>query len=155
MYWRLDFDIVRAGNNLVREYNDPPLSPSSKYHDKVYEIRRPNDRSRHRHWEISTTRFRHETYALIPGSNDGTMDEYGVGDLWVLKYNPGELDDGVAITGGSAAATMEHIDDFMKKRELVRDQDVVLWYAAHFKHDQNIPGHVNHVVGPDLVPLKW
>jgi Cu2+-containing amine oxidase len=154
VYWRLDFDIVAAGNNLVREYNNPPLFPASNYHDKIYEIRRPKDSSRRRHWEISTTRHDHEKYALISGSNDGTMDAYGVGDLWVLKYQPNELDDGFAATGGSAEETMEHIDKFING-ELVRDQDVVLWYAAHFKHDQSHEGGGNHVVGPDIIPLKW
>jgi len=154
VYWRLDFDILTAGNNLVREYNNPPLYPFSNYHDIVYEIRRPNDPSHHRHWEISTTRYDHERYALIPGSNDGTMDAYGVGDLWVLRYHPNELDDGVAITPGSGAETMEHIDKF-KNGELVRNQDVVLWYAAHFKHNQSHEGGGNHVVGPDIIPLKW
>jgi hypothetical protein len=154
VYWRLDFDILTAGNNLVREYNNPPLFPPSHYHDKVYEIRRPKDPSRHRHWEISTTRYNHETYALIPGSNDGTMDSYGVGDLWVLRYHPNELDDGVMLTGGSGTDTMEHIDKFING-ELVRDQDVVLWYAAHFKHNQSQEGEVNHVVGPNIIPLKW
>jgi hypothetical protein len=154
VYWRLDFDIVSAQSNLVREYNDPPIFPPSKYHDKVYEIRRPKDPKRRRHWEISTTRYNHETYALVPGSNDGVMDDFGVGDFWVLKYNPDEIDDGYAGVGGSASDTMEHIDKFING-ELVRDTDVVLWYAAHFKHDQSRAGGGLHVVGPDIIPLKW
>jgi len=82
------------------------------------------------------------------------MDSYGVGDLWVLRYHPNELDDGVMLTGGSGTDTMEHIDKFING-ELVRDQDVVLWYAAHFKHNQSQEGEVNHVVGPNIIPLKW
>src|SRR5215210_6319679 len=27
VYWRLDFDIVTAENNVVREFNSPPLFP--------------------------------------------------------------------------------------------------------------------------------
>jgi hypothetical protein len=49
---------------------------------------------------------------------------------------------------------MEHIDDFING-EPVRDTDVVLWYAAHFKHDQSHMGGESHVVGPDIRPLKW
>ena len=33
-YWRLDFDIRTAGNNIVREFNDPPLIGSSNWHAK-------------------------------------------------------------------------------------------------------------------------
>lgn len=32
--------------------------------------------------------------------------------------------------------------------------NVVVWYAGHFRHDQNAPEpHQGHVVGPDLVPV--
>ena len=72
----------------------------------------------------------------------------------MLKYNPDEIDDGYAGVGGSASDTMEHIDKFING-ELVRDTDVVLWYAAHFKHDQSRAGGGLHVVGPDIIPLKW
>jgi len=61
VYWRLDFDIVTAGNNLVREFNNPPIFPGQNYHDKVYEIKRPTDSSRNRHWE-----FRAEQVKLTP-----------------------------------------------------------------------------------------
>ena len=35
--------------------------------------------------------------------------------------------------------------------------DIVVWYGAHFTHDQageEAGGH-DHVVGPDLVPVGW
>ena len=152
VYWRLDFDIVTAGNNLVREFNNPPIIPPSNYHDKIYEIRRPKDPSHRRHWEISNMRTGN-AYSLIPGSNDGTSDSFGVGDLWVLRYHGNELDDGVAITTGSLAATRANIDQFVNG-EPVKDKDVVIWYGAHFKHDQSHGGG-DHIVGPDIKPVKW
>jgi hypothetical protein len=155
VYWRLDFDIGTAGNNIVREFNKPPIMGSSNYDYKLYEIKRPNDAYFHRHWEILNTRSE-KSYALIPGSNDGESDAYGVGDLWVLRYHADELDDGVpkSVVWGSAAETMAHIDKFING-ELVRDKDVVLWYAAHFKHDQNHGGGGGHIVGPTIRPLNW
>ncbi|KAH0564762.1 hypothetical protein GP486_001845 [Trichoglossum hirsutum] len=153
VYWRLDFDIVSAGNNLVREFNNPPIFPGTKYHDKVYEVKREKDPGCHRHWEISNTRWRGK-YALIPGPNDGVADEFGVGDMWVLKYHPGEIDDGVRFT--SAIDAKANIDKF-KNGEVVKDQDVVIWYAAHFKHNQSHeqgPEH-GHIVGPEIRPLQW
>ena len=156
VYWRLDFDIVTAGNNLVREFNNPPLIGSSNYHDKVYEIRRPKDASRHRHWEISNTRT-HDTYSLIPGSNDGTLDAFSVGDLWVLRWHPDELDDGETQLTGPPELIRANIDNLVDG-ELVKDKDVVVWYGAHFKHDQSHEGvvnHIDHIVGPDIRPVKW
>lgn len=43
VYWRPDFDIETAANNLVEEFNDPILVGNSNWHEKVYEIRRPTD----------------------------------------------------------------------------------------------------------------
>ncbi|KAH6871252.1 copper amine oxidase [Thelonectria olida] len=153
VYWRLDFDIGTPGNNLVREFNKPPLFGSSNYHDKTYEIRRPKDASHQRHWEISNTRTGN-AYSLIPGTNDGTSDSYGVGDIWVVRYHGNELDDGVSLVGGSASETKANIDMFLTG-ELVKDKDVVIWYGAHFKHDQAHEHGASHIVGPTIRPLRW
>lgn len=153
VYWRLDFDIESAGNNIVREFNKPPIFGTSNYHDKMYEIRRSKDSSRQRHWEITNTRTK-GTYSLTPSSNDRSSDAYGVEDLWVLRYRLNELDDGVALTTGSAAQTRAKIDKFVDG-EPVKDKDVVVWYGAHFKHDQSHSGGGSHVVGPDIRPLRW
>ena len=93
------------------------------------------DSSHERHWEISNLRTC-GTYSLIPGPKDGASDAFGVGDLWVLRYHPNELNDGVAITVGSADATRANIDKFLNGEPKV-DKDVVIWYGAHFEHDQN------------------
>jgi hypothetical protein len=153
VYWRLDFDIATPGNNIVREFNKPPIFGTSNYHDKVYEIQRPKDSSHSRHWEVSNLRTG-DSYGLFPGSNDGNADAFGVGDLWVLRYHPNELDDGVTAVYGTADQTKAHIVQFMNG-EPVTNQDVVLWYAAHFKHDQNHGEAGSHIVGPDIRPLTW
>ena len=147
VYWRFDFDIVSAGNNLVREFNNPPIGISN-YHEKVFEIKRPKDQSRHRRWEVSNMRSGH-TYSLTPGANDGSSSAFGVGDLWVLKYRGTELDD------YPHGTNKEDIDRFVNG-ELVKDTDVVLWYGAHFKHVEsyNLDGS-DHVVGPDIRPVSW
>jgi len=154
VYWRLDFDIKTARNNVVREYNNPPIFGNANYHDKAYEIRRLRDSRHRRHWEISNTRTK-DTYGLFPGPNDGISDSFGVGDLWVLQYHGDELDDGVSsLAGTSADDTIERIDKFING-EVVKDTDVVVWYGAHFKHDQGHEGGGSHVVGPDLIPIRW
>jgi hypothetical protein len=69
-YWRLDFDIRTAGNNRVREFNDPPLIGSSKWHDKHFEISRPRDPARKRKWRVENDATG-EGYEVIPGPTDG------------------------------------------------------------------------------------
>ncbi len=67
----------------------------------------------------------------------------------MLRYHPGEIDDGQGFTT-VPGLSMEHIDKFLTG-ETVLDQDVVLWYAAHFRHD---PAHaVGEWVGPELRPI--
>lgn len=157
-YWRLDFDIGAASPNLVEEFNDPPLSAGNHWHKKVHEIQRLRDSGHKRKWRVSHPPSG-AGYEILPGPHDGTADTYGVGDLWVLRYHgsgpppAGESDDGVNITTGAAPATMTHLDNF-KNGELVENQDVVIWYGAHFFHDAHHAGG-GHIVGPDLRPFHW
>lgn len=39
-------------------------------------------------------------YQIRPSAMDGTADNHGVADMWVLRYNGQEIDDGVSIVGG-------------------------------------------------------
>jgi hypothetical protein len=148
-YWRFDFDIRTAGNNLVQEYNNPPIIPNTNWHKKVYEIKRYRDYGRHRKWRVSNTQSG-EAYDIIPGPADGVADAYGRGDLWIVRYHGNEIDD-----GGSGPGTEAGIDKFING-ELVENQDVVIWYGAHFRHNvQEQGGAECHEVGPTLSPVQW
>lgn len=155
-YWRLDFDIVTAGENLVEEFNDPPIFVSN-WHQKYYEIARPRDPTRKRKWRVTHVPSG-SGYEIRPGAEDGVASQqpdwpFGRGDVWVLRYHGNEIDDGVNSTGGSCEA---RIGDWVNG-EAVNEQDVVIWYGAHFTHDlaHDDPATHGHVVGPDLVPFKW
>ena len=89
---------------------------------------------------------------MIPGANDGSRDSFGVGDLWVLRYRSSELDDGQGFTTDPAIAKAI-LDNFLNG-EYIDGNDVVIWYAAHFRHDAAGP-EVSHIVGPDLKPVNW
>jgi Copper amine oxidase, enzyme domain len=150
-YWRLDFDIETPGNNVVQEYNDPPIIGGSHRHTKRFEIRRQRDAAHKRHWEVSNAASG-AGYSLLPGPNDGFADSFGVGDVWVLRYHGNEIDDGQGFTTNPALA-MEHIDKFLNGESVYR-QDVVLWYVGHFMH--NVAHHAgSHRVGPELRPFNW
>ena len=155
-YWRLDFDIRTAGNNRVREFNDPPLG-SSSWHTKRFEIQRPRDPGRRRRWRVENT-VSGEAYDIIPGPTDGVATAspdwpFGVGDVWVLRYRGSEVDDGVPAVGPPYEAGL----NAWVNGEAVHDHDVVVWYAGHFTHDaaHEEPGHFGHVVGPTLRPANW
>jgi hypothetical protein len=155
-YWRLDFDIRTAGNNRVREFNDPPLG-RSRWHTKNFEIRRPRDPGRKRFWRVENT-VTGEAYDIIPGPSDGVATAapdwpFGVGDVWVLRYHGAEVDDGVHAVGPPYEAGLNAWVD----GEAVHNHDVVVWYAGHFTHDVagEEPGHFGHVVGPTLRPANW
>lgn len=159
VYWRLDFDIRTPGNNLVREFNNPCLPGicPSNWHDKQFEIARPRDPARHRKWRVQNTATG-EAYDIIPGPEDGEAASFpdapfGRGDLWFLRYRATEIDDGVVAVGPPYEAGIST----WVSGESIANQDVVVWYGAHFTHDvtHEPPGTFGHIVGPDLVPVNW
>jgi len=159
VYWRLDFDIRTPGNNIVREFNNPCLPGicPSNWHNKQFEIARPRDPARHRKWRVQNSATG-EAYDIIPGHEDGVASTFpdapfGRGDLWFLRYRSTEIDDGVVAVGPPYEAG---IGGFING-ESIANQDVVVWYGAHFTHDvtHEPPGTFGHIVGPDLVLVKW
>jgi hypothetical protein len=159
VYWRFDFDVRTPGNNRVREFNDPCLPGfcPSNWHDKVYEISRPRDPARKRKWRIDNTRTG-DAYDLVPGATDGVARSFpdapfGEGDVWILRYRWSEIDDGSVAWGPPYEAGL----NTWINGEPILNQDVVIWYAAHFRHDIGAepPGTFGEWVGPDLVPVKW
>ncbi|MDT7687411.1 MAG: hypothetical protein QOE46_170 [Acidobacteriota bacterium] len=161
VYWRFDFDIRTPGNNIVREFNDPPIIGNSKWHTKQFEIKRPRDPAHKRKWRVENS-VTGEAYDIIPGPNDGEAATspdapYPRGDVWILRYRSTELDDGVnCTTGGGGCNTEANIDKFVNG-ESVNNQDVVIWYAGHVTHDvsHEPPGSFGHIVGPELKRVKW
>ena len=73
-----------------------------------------------------------------------------------------ELEDGISCVTCSSAFIQ--INPFISGESVV-NQDVVIWYGAHFLHDDNenlsnatrrpeVLG-TSHVVGPDLRAVRW
>jgi hypothetical protein len=156
-YWRFDFDIRTAGDNRVREFNNPPLVGASNWHNKIFEIRRPRDPARRRKWRVENARTG-EGYDIIPGPDDGVATAssdwpFPRGDVWILRYRGSEIDDGVHAVGPPYEAGI----DAWVNGESIQNQDVVIWYGAHFTHDigHEPPGSHGHIVGPTLQPVNW
>ncbi len=149
-YWRFDFGIRGGANDLVREYNDPPLQGGAKWHRIRYETRRARNRSRKRYWRVENMPSG-GGYDVVPGTNDGAADDYGVGDVWVLRHRAGQIDDGQGFST-DPRESRAHLNIFIN-HEAVTDTDVVFWYAGHFKHEPH--GSEDHWVGPTLRPFNW
>jgi hypothetical protein len=156
VYWRLDFDILDAGGNVLQEYNDTPVLGTGRWHTVRLEVSRLRSAAHGRYWRIRSVRAS-QGYAIRPGPDDGTADEYGAGDVWVLRYHPDEVDDGEGFTTDPVGSRARL--DYFVSGESVERQDVVVWYAAHLASagaggtERDSGGALR--VGPDLVAHQW
>ncbi|MFZ0157831.1 MAG: hypothetical protein WAL50_02285 [Kineosporiaceae bacterium] len=152
VYWRLDFDIDGAGNDVVEE-RGLSLPGRPLWWRLVRETKRKRTLFARR-WRVLDARTG-RGYRINPGSADGTADGYGVADLWFLRYRWTELDDGVSVVGGTPTDTQCRLDQYLTG-ESIDGTDVVIWYAGHFVHDEEHPSpHQGHIVGPELRPINW
>jgi hypothetical protein len=149
-YWRLDFDILAPGSNVLREYNDPPIRGETKWHLMRFEVKRPRRQTDERFWRIRHDRDGRD-YSIRPGPADGTADDFGAGDVWILRFDPFELDDGQGFTTDPALARAG-LDRFVSGESL-QSEDMVVWYGVHVAHPGEPDGEA--MVGPDLVPGHW
>jgi len=152
-YWRLDFDILASGSNVIREYNDPPVRGETRWHSMRFEVKRPRNSAHNRFWRIRHDRDGRD-YSITPGPNDGTADAFGAGDVWILRYASDEIDDGQGFTTDPALARAG-LDRLVAGRP-VQSQDLVLWYGVHVGHGPDEGTDAGIVrVGPDLVAGHW
>jgi hypothetical protein len=155
-YWRLDFDILSAGANRIREYNR--VLCFNQWRELRTEVARPRSTARRRKWRVEHVPTG-AGYEIRPGSGDGIAASgpdapYGRGDLWFLRYRGSEIDDGMNSTSGPN--TEANIAKWLNG-ETLSGQDVVVWYGAHFSHDishQDSALH-GHILGPTLAPVNW
>jgi hypothetical protein len=165
VYWRLDFDIVGVNNNIYQvERGRKFLRPVDT------EIMRLRSYQTNRSFLVQNATG-DEAYMIVPNRTDGVADTYGRGDFWFLRYKnvtggtnlQNEIDDGYSQTGGPG--TPANLAAFLNN-ETLTNQDVVVWYGAHFIHNdgQNLlnPDRSgsdilsgSHVIGPDIRPVRW
>jgi hypothetical protein len=163
VYWRFDFDVVSTNNRVYQmEHGRKFLLPI------LTETNRNKKIQTNRRLLIQNSNG-DEAYMLVPNIFDGNVDAFGVNDFWVLRFKnvvggtnvQNEIDDGTF--AGDPNAIIK-INPFVNG-EPVANQDVVVWYGAHFLHhdgnnvinSQRSPTILSgdHVVGPDLRPVRW
>jgi hypothetical protein len=141
-YWRLDFDIDGADRDEVFE-GPRPIGKGKIRTEAMRLTTQPGI-----YWEI-TDRITDRGYRLVPGAETEDVtpaDSFAVGDFWVLKYKPEELDD----KGQPGPACAIKITPFLNGETL--NDDLVVWYRTGIRHLGHDLDHC-HVVGPTLVPL--
>jgi hypothetical protein len=169
VYWRLDFDVVSPTNKVFQvERGRKFLQPITN------ELTRLKSLSTNRSILVQNSTG-DEAYMLVPNKTDGVADNFGRSDMWVLKYKnvvggdnfQNEIDDGWDSVGGQCTTTggsCINITPFLNDESVV-NEDVVIWYGAHFIHSDGanlldpdrsptiLSG--SHVVGPDIRPVRW
>ncbi|MFI6815503.1 hypothetical protein ACIBG7_24060 [Nonomuraea sp. NPDC050328] len=144
-YWRFDFDVAGAENDLVEQVNEtgelvPVPEPIVR---ETSRKRRPNIR-----WWQVRDKSSGAGWQIHPGEFDGTADAYGIADLWFLRHHPAELYDGDPDPRNRAM-----LNRFLNS-ENINGANVVVWYAVHSHHDQAHPHpEQGRLLGPDLVPV--
>ncbi len=85
---------------------------------------------------------------------------FGRGDVWILRHHEddSEIDDGISAAPSQAGLPQPNapadIGRFVNG-ESTFNQDIVIWYAAHFTHDVHEENGHSHIVGPTLRPVQW
>lgn len=142
VYWRFDFD-VNGTKNIAEVSNG---SAFRVLNTEVAQVKSANNQS----WRIRN-RTTNQAYSIIPSANDGVADNYGLADVWMLRFASNQVDDASVRT-----STRAGLNAFLSGASLV-NQDLVMWYAGHFVHSHTDPDAEArpHQVGPTLIPSGW
>lgn len=154
VYWRLDFDMATAANNNVFENK---AGTRKQIETEVMQLRDGANQT----WVVENS-VTGEAVVIEPGGRDGNPDKYGVGDVWLLRNRfPLEIDD----SGQPANPPPHNISTAarllpMVNGESISNQDVVVWYAGHWRHDHfegPVPNRNGgpYVHGPTLRLFKY
>lgn len=148
-YWRFDFDIEGAANDLALEYNTytGQTGWGPGWHTKSHEITRRKNPSSRRSWAIMELNSG-RGYHLLPGPNDGHADSFSTSDLWVLRYRGSE-----DRYGQQGSAASDGLGAYLTGED-THGKDIVLWYCGHLRHHADEGGDDWHAVGPNLAPFQ-
>ncbi|CAN5905751.1 hypothetical protein BH24BAC1_BH24BAC1_20290 [soil metagenome] len=148
-YWRFDFDIGGAGNDLVLEYNTytPNTGWGNGWHPNNNEISRVKNPPSRRSWAVMD-KSSGKGYHIIPGHHDGKFDSFSNRDLWVMRYKGSEDKN-----GRQGSAYSDELQPYLNNED-TNGRDVVVWYCGHLSHVAHGGGDEWHHVGPDLYPFR-
>jgi len=151
-YWRLDFDVDgAAAPNIVTEGPNPAASATpgrGKPRPRIITLGTETMRVVNYPgitWSV-TDPIARRGYRLVPGPETSLpADPFSQGDLWALRYNAGEIDDGHGLL-----TCPVNFSPWLNNEAL--NGDVVLWYRSGWLH---VGGDLADCdpVGPTLYPV--
>lgn len=151
VYWRFDFDIDGAANNLPLQYN-PGESTNWGYgpgwRPWVGEGVIVDYPGSGRSWAV-LNKQNYLAYTIQRGPHDGDSDAFSWFDGAVVAYRGAE-----DLKGRLGTA---HDDGIYQQvnGDPVDGKDVVFWYVAHLQHHYHGPEFEWHVCGPLLWPIRY
>lgn len=151
-YWRFDFDIDGASNDIAFEYNTttPNTGWGPGWHVKQVEMSRVKNPATLRSWAVMD-RGSGRGYHLVTGSNDGRADAFSTRDVWFMQYRGSE-----DRHGRQGGASDDGLAAYLNPGQSIAGTDLVIWYAGHLAHHAD-PDNADewHSCGPTLVPFRW
>lgn len=155
-YFRLDFDIATASNNLVQEFAHTDLSalPGDNWIGLTKEGKRVVKPAQFTKWRVVNkapkANGQLRGYELI-GASEGPPDgTYSTGDVWVVRYASGE--DGSAV--GVNDSVLEKIYAGGGSPESVDGKDVVVWYCLRTHHLPRHRGEEDKVLPYEFIGFR-
>ena len=142
-YFRFDVRLGPRGHNRIEE-----REAGGRWRLVEEEAVRPRDMEAGRRWRVRD-RESGRSVTIFPGLREDPANAFGVGDAWLLRRRPDELDDGGADAPGREQVRLA---EFVDGENLV-DRDVVVWMTSHFLHDDADPTTLGtHTVEVRLEP---
>jgi Cu2+-containing amine oxidase len=147
-YWRFDFDIEGASNDLVLEYNTYTANQGwgPGWQPLTAETARTKNPPSQRQWAVLEKSSR-RGFQIIPRAGDGFPDAFSTRDFWLMRYHAEE-----DLYGRQGSASSDGLDAYLNN-EGVDGQDLVAWYCGHLSHVAAHGGDDWHACGPDLRPF--
>jgi Copper amine oxidase, enzyme domain len=150
-YWRLDFDIDGAANDIVTEGPDPNgLGAGGRGRERPPIVVLPSETMRlndvpNLTWSVIDSGT-HRGYRIVPGAETALpADAFSQGDFWALAYHANEIDD-----GGHLGDCPVDFSTWLNGESLTGD--VVAWYRSGWLHQGGDLADCDPV-GPTLYPI--
>jgi primary-amine oxidase len=145
-YFRLDFDMVSAGNNLVQEFSHPGNNPGQDgWQDIKVEVSRTRNLGQATKWRVINKAAKPNgqvrSYELTPGSDMGPDGTYSTADLWVLQYDASQDGAAVGFTDQVLGSSYLH-----GVNASVDGKDVVVWHCLRHHHEPRQLGEETSVL---------
>ena len=149
-YFRLDFDIVTAANNLVQRFAHSGNNPGDDgWTNITLESRETVNPNTFGKWRIlnkaaTTSQSQARSNEITTGSDGARDGVYSTGDLWVVRYHDGSED------GSDVGCTDVVLGTHYVNGESADGQDLVVWCCLRHHHQRRPLGE-----GANVLPYEF